>query len=519
MKPQLYLWPRQNSQKKYPVAIRLTENRKSKFIFIGYAIKKEHWNKTSKSIRLSYENYEELDNLIKLKLKEIESILPVSNDMNNYKKLSFIQYFNNHIRNLETGKKIADRNKHAVVLAHIKEFLIKSHKTEELLFKDITGDLLQELVYFFEGLKLSKNTQNGYFKKIKHLYFLAIKNNVFTPLRNPFDTFENRTSKPQNNSLTINEFKGLELFNPYQYKDKELFSNSLIPEIASLRNIFVFQFYCYGIRVSDLLLLKWDNINNGKIVYIMRKTKKEKTILLNNSLLERLRFFLPIEKILLLLKQKDNILDIELLNSLPTDKKEMLLKYTKEKNLTLYERVIEKEKAFFSDTYYKETHIKYDTIKNICNGLATDESERNNFIIPLLNETDKAKLNTTNDDLTIYRIIQSNTTLYNRALKQLNKSFLDTDGQLIKTKLTSHLPRHTFTSISLSLGLDLFTISQSLGHSDIRTTQNYIHTLDNELVDKNIGDIFNKFGTANEKIITENKKIKIYASKSVKKIE
>lgn len=519
MKSQLCLWPRQNSQKKYPLAIRLTENRKSKYIFIGYAIKKEYWNKVSKSIRLSYENYEKLDNLIKERLKEIESILPVSNDMNNYNKLSFIQYFNNHIKNLENGKKIADRNKHAVVLGHIKEFLVKSYRTEELLFKDITGDFLQELVYFFEGIKLSKNTQNGYFKKIRHLYYLAIKNNVFTPIKNPFDTFENRTSKPQNKSLTVNEFKGLELFNPYQYIDKNLFSNSLIPEIATLRNIFVFQFYCYGIRVSDLLLLRWDNINNGKIVYSMRKTKKEKTILLNNSLLERLRFFLPMDKKLLLLKQRDNILDVELLNSLPTDKKEMLLKYTREKNHTLYEKVIEKEKVFFSDTYYKETHIKYDTIKYICNGLATDDKEKNTFIIPLLNETDKAKLNATDDDLTIYRIIQSNTTLYNRALKQLNKSFLDTSGQFIKTKLTSHLPRHTFTSISLSLGLDLFTISQSLGHSDIRTTQNYIHTLDNELVDKNVGDIFNKFETANEKIITDNKKIKIFASKSVKVIE
>ena len=510
MKTQLYLWPRQNSQKKHPLAIRLTDKRKSKFVFIGYAIKKEHWNRISKSIRTSYENYEKVSALIKEKMKEIEHLSPSSNDLQNYNKNSFFQYFDKHLHNLETGKKIADKKKHSVVLEHLKVFLKKSRNTEDLLFKDITGDFLNELTYYFDGEKLAKSTQNGYFKKIKHLYYLAINNNVFLPVRNPFETFENKSSKPKNNSLTVSEFKGLELFNPHQYRDKGFFENSQIPVLNTLRNTFVFQFYCYGIRVSDLILLKWDNINNGKIVYKMRKTGVEKTIQLNNSLIERLRFFLPNYKKILLLKQKDYILDVELLNSLPSNEKDALMKYIKERKPALLKKVEEKEIKLFKETYYKETDIQYNTITHICNGLATDLTEKNNYIIPFLSNTEKEKLNSAElEDLTTYKIIQSKTTIYNRDLKQLNTWFLDINGQLIKTKLTSHLPRHTFTSIALNLGLDIFTISQSLGHSDIKTTTNYIHTIDVEAVDNNVVEVFKKFDGLNEAIIQKNKKIAI----------
>jgi integrase len=34
----------------------------------------------------------------------------------------------------------------------------------------------------------------------------------------------------------------------------------------------MFAFYCAGIRVSDLLILKWNNIQNGRLIYQMFKT-------------------------------------------------------------------------------------------------------------------------------------------------------------------------------------------------------------------------------------------------------
>jgi len=47
-------------------------------------------------------------------------------------------------------------------------------------------------------------------------------------------------------------------------------------------NAFLFSFYNAGIRVSDLVMLKWGNIQNGKLVYTMFKTNRVHTLILKN---------------------------------------------------------------------------------------------------------------------------------------------------------------------------------------------------------------------------------------------
>jgi site-specific recombinase XerD len=54
----------------------------------------------------------------------------------------------------------------------------------------------------------------------------------------------------------------------------------------------------------------------------------------------------------------------------------------------------------------------------------------------------------------------------------------------IKKTLTSHIARHTFaTTITLSHGVPIETVSKMLGHSDIRTTQIYSKVVDRKIAD------------------------------------
>jgi site-specific recombinase XerD len=43
----------------------------------------------------------------------------------------------------------------------------------------------------------------------------------------------------------------------------------------------------------------------------------------------------------------------------------------------------------------------------------------------------------------------------------------------IKKRLTFHVSRHTFATISISLNIPLYVVKDMLGHQDIRTTQIY----------------------------------------------
>ncbi|MDE7419782.1 MAG: tyrosine-type recombinase/integrase [Muribaculaceae bacterium] len=47
-----------------------------------------------------------------------------------------------------------------------------------------------------------------------------------------------------------------------------------------------------------------------------------------------------------------------------------------------------------------------------------------------------------------------------------------------KKKVTFHVSRHTFATMMLTAGADLYTISKLIGHADIRTTQIYSKVVD-----------------------------------------
>jgi site-specific recombinase XerD len=48
----------------------------------------------------------------------------------------------------------------------------------------------------------------------------------------------------------------------------------------------------------------------------------------------------------------------------------------------------------------------------------------------------------------------------------------------INRNITFHCFRHTFATLQLTHGTDIYTVSKMLGHTDIKTTQIYAHIVD-----------------------------------------
>ena len=50
----------------------------------------------------------------------------------------------------------------------------------------------------------------------------------------------------------------------------------------------------------------------------------------------------------------------------------------------------------------------------------------------------------------------------------------------ITKEITFHCFRHTYATLQLSLGTDLYTVSKMLGHREIKTTQVYAKIIDKQ---------------------------------------
>lgn len=56
------------------------------------------------------------------------------------------------------------------------------------------------------------------------------------------------------------------------------------------------------------------------------------------------------------------------------------------------------------------------------------------------------------------------------------KNWIEAAG--IKKKITFHCFRHTFATLQLISGTDIYTVSKMLGHTNIKTTQIYAKVVD-----------------------------------------
>jgi len=72
----------------------------------------------------------------------------------------------------------------------------------------------------------------------------------------------------------------------------------------------------------------------------------------------------------------------------------------------------------------------------------------------------------------------------NNELKQLADEFE------IDSNLTTYVARHSFATILKRSGVDIGLISELMGHTDIKTTEIYLDSFDEEQVEEAMSNLF-----------------------------
>ena len=137
----------------------------------------------------------------------------------------------------------------------------------DLQFADVKVELLAYYEAFLLKSGLSINSVNKELRIFRSWLYKAINQGLFDQGNNPFFRFKLKLEKTEKKKLTIDEIKKIE---------------QLDLEIGSLiwhaRNYFMFSFLMAGIRWGDLCRLKWENIDNDRLTYRMKKTSTPRSI-------------------------------------------------------------------------------------------------------------------------------------------------------------------------------------------------------------------------------------------------
>jgi len=407
-------------------------------------------------------------------------------------KKSFISYWRNNIKNtVNHGTRI----KNEVVLNKLLKFL-KSRNNQDLLFIEITPFFLDDLQNYLRTNSdpkiLSVNTAIHYLKIIKSIVNKAQKDDYYVFLKNPFHSLkikQKQVKKPILNELELNKLLNTEIL------DKKIDIN---------RNIFLFQIFSNGMRISDTLLTRFSNIKNGRLEYKMFKTGSFISIPLNLNMaliIGELSIKMP-NYVDFLLKQEIEFRDEEgkihsikikilrrLIESLKTPK------ITYNPSVNLYVREINEKlednigrlfnykghKILKSNTKLIELIDLEHKLQSQIDSLyinavikKIDEIKKNNgdeFLFPVMDSTKFKNLKNNNLTEKQYKYVKHKTIVYNRNLNKIRKLCS------IETPISSHVARSTFTNLILKMdGVNIYDISLALGHSDIKITENYLRS-------------------------------------------
>lgn len=272
---------KKNKDEKYPIVFRITKNRKTSFIYLGQYIDENEWDKSNQKVKSKHPNSARLNNLILKKLSEINDKLLEAEGSNEnesarkikekFKNRNNLGTFNGlskeYLENQEKSGKISSFLSDRSRVNQFKSFL----KYEDIEFSEINELLLKQFVSYLNSKKnlskrkLAERSIANNLILIRTLFNLAIRQGIVDQKFYPFGKGGVKVRIPQGNKigLEIDEIMAIELL------DLELYS-----PMWHTRNVWLISFYFAGMRISDVLRLRWSDIKDKRLYYTMGKNNK-----------------------------------------------------------------------------------------------------------------------------------------------------------------------------------------------------------------------------------------------------
>ena len=258
---------RENKKKKdgtAPIWIRVTANRKSRYLSTKIYIEPKYWNPKKQQVRSSHPIAPTLNASLKeamLRVQKEALDAPSATAVKASVKGgggSFSGYFEQYIEGLNTQDRLWEWKKYRVTLKKLRACL-----GNEIHWKDLDKQAVSNFEQCLrEKYGNSVNTIRSELKRFRRVIKQGIKEGVVKPDVDPFLVYNRPKAEPVNRrKLSIEEIRALE--------DLDLEAGS---PLCLARDAFLLSFYGGGVRFGDICRLRREHIKEGRLEYRMMKT-------------------------------------------------------------------------------------------------------------------------------------------------------------------------------------------------------------------------------------------------------
>jgi site-specific recombinase XerD len=424
-------------------------------------------------------------------IKKIEEKIIVNSNDNEVvevkeKRLSFLEYFNSRME-----LKLTEGHKYSYLNVRRKlEKYLKYVGKSDLYFDEFNTEFITKFSNYCLTIKDPRNlTESGlrnYFKVLKSVYHDSHNSGYYFFKLNPFALIKNvKIKKNEKTPLSINQVKAL----------MEL--ENLDDKLKIARNMFYFSILSNGMRCSDVMFMRYGDFKDGRLSYKMMKTHSNlkiatgiKTMLVLSEILNENDYYNKLKETSKFSKREVfgdkgfTLKDIE--NKLEAIQNNIII--NNDPNFENYKgyvvKIDDKEIKNYIDLKFEFLEMINNHFVEYMNEVINKKDPNEFVFLPYISKKSVEHFkNYKKGELLTFELFQKYKNLrniYNKRLYEITEIYNNQIPTNIKErykyliKLSSHVARNTFVYILLKENVDIFSISNALAHTEIKTTQNYI---------------------------------------------
>ena len=265
----------------HPLMLRLTKNRKRKYISLHISLSPEYWDTEKCKPKRNCPNREQIERLIRTKIEELQSqVMEFKTSDKEYTLHTLIDKSSKHASKVTVGEYLdtyidmlqrAGRIGNADTFIHLRTALTKCFGSLDFYFSDIDVAWLKRLESWFRlTAHLSENSIGIRFRSLRALYNQAIEEGIAKRTNYPFDAFKVSQFKESTAKRALTKEQILQIME----LDVRALSKYPKPFMQLSKDLFLFSYLGCGINLTDMLHLRYRDIFDGRVTYHRQKTGK-----------------------------------------------------------------------------------------------------------------------------------------------------------------------------------------------------------------------------------------------------